>query len=433
MELLEEVMVPPVRGEFEDANEEPEFEEEEGEELAEGAFESSMASAAEEWEAEASEESVGEAIDSGEAAALDGGELQGFLSEDQLDGPPGMGEAAAPGGARRTTLIKFPRHGYGSVIPLSAIRSQLELDEESSSGASGLESFEIFPPDERRLVSDTSAIPFRFICALDLIFPNPGTPGTAVLLRGSGTLISNRHVLTAGHNVFDDLQRVGLGGGAMHATGILAAPGRHDRRLPFGRSRATQMRTPTQWTTSRDSQFDFALLTLADSLGGRSHSSLGNRQLGYWGHPELGGGTRLRPLENRLLEQGPRVNVSGYPIDKCRTRPPGRAATAAEMAACALTDRGTTQWSALGRITHPNPNGMPRNIGYDLDTAAGHSGGPVWLRWQDFRNMVAVNTGGLPADVAPFNIVASMGTRITEDVLAQLRTWMRADGVSPSF
>ena len=291
MELLEEVVVPPMRAEFEAATAEPEFEDEEAfedeeeseDEEADLAEEDSEASfregAAEEWEAASSLEFVGESIESGEAGLISGG--------------------------ARGTLIKFPRHGYGSVVPLSSIKSQLELEEETSGGQSGLEVFEIFPPDERQLVADTSPIPFRFICALDLVFPNPGTPGTAVLLRGSGTLISNRHVLTAGHNVFDDLQRVGIGGGPTQATAILAAPGRHDRRLPFGRSRATQMRAPTQWTTSRDAQFDFALLTLADSLGSRTHRSLGGRQLGFWGHPELGGGTRLRPLEDRLLAQGP--------------------------------------------------------------------------------------------------------------------------------
>jgi len=40
--------------------------------------------------------------------------------------------------------------------------------------------------------------------------------------------------------------------------------------------------------------------------------------LGFWGSPERGMGTRIRPIELSRLRDQP-VNIAGYPIDKCRT------------------------------------------------------------------------------------------------------------------
>ena len=205
--------------------------------------------------------------------------------------------------------------------------------------------------------------------------------------------------------------------------------------MPFGVSAATA-RIPAEWATGPNAQFDFALLRV-----GRLLTTRGN-PIGFWSHPRLGGGTRIRPIELRVL-RGVAVNLSGYPTDKCLDQPPDRPATPAELAACDAGIRGpvgffaerigTTQWRSFGNIIDPAPATEPRSITFDLDSATGHSGGPVWLNWEGFRNLVAVNTGGFPRSTAPFDIVANMGVRITEPVLRQLRTWMRADGVTPTF
>ena len=58
-------------------------------------------------------------------------------------------------------------------------------------------------------------------------------------------------------------------------------------------------------------------------------------------------------------------------------------------------------------------------IAYALDTFGGHSGSPVWLRWQGVRTLVAVHTqngGG-----RGFN----RGVRISADVLANVKAWCR--------
>jgi hypothetical protein len=47
-----------------------------------------------------------------------------------------------------------------------------------------------------------------------------------------------------------------------------------------------------------------------------------------------------------------------------------------------FTERiGTTQWRSFGNIIDPAPATEPRSITFDLDSAAGHSGGPIWLNW----------------------------------------------------
>jgi V8-like Glu-specific endopeptidase len=94
---------------------------------------------------------------------------------------------------------------------------------------------------------------------------------------------------------------------------------------------------------------------------------------------------------------------------------------------------GTMMWRSFGSVVEPSPPSEPRSMTYDLDSFRGQSGGPVWLRWEQFRNLVAVNTGGFPDPADPTRIIANMGVRITEEVLKQLRAWMRADGASPTF
>ena len=90
-------------------------------------------------------------------------------------------------------------------------------------------------------------------------------------------------------------------------------------------------------------------------------------------------------------------------------------------------------WRSNGHIVNPSPPTEPRSITYDMDSFHGDSGGPVWVRWQDYRNIVAVHTGGFPDPADPTRIIANMGVRITDEVLTQLRTWMRADGVTANF
>ena len=321
--------------------------------------------------------------------------------------------------------------------------------------------YEIFGNDDRHLVTNTLQIPFRFVCCLAYEVVNPSN-GNRLSLRGSGTLISERHVLTCAHNVLDDYSNRSLPIRYIGSTNMLVAPARNDRDLPGDFSAVKTARVASQWQAAANKQTangntqrvfgpvqaDFALLTLDTPLGARLPQAPVTMQLpapplGWWGHPKVGGNTRIRAYDAALLQrlrnQNITVNLSGYPIDKCQNRPAFRAATPAELAACTghipdmpeWRDQGSTQWYSTGRLIEPSQS--PGLMTFDADSAQGHSGGPVWLNWQGHRNLVAVNTGGFPRLTAPFDIIANQGVRITAPLLQQLRAWMRMDRVQPGF
>lgn len=319
-------------------------------------------------------------------------------------------------------IVRHPRMGIGRRLPAGA--TDEELDELSwvggGSGAGELDQ-EIVGTDDRVRVNPTTAVPFRFICSLVLSFPDPASPGGSLSFRGSGTLIGNRHVLTCAHNIRDTLP----GGGATlyTATSVVARPARNLTTNPYGTARSSRLRWAPGWTGSAVGQ-DWALITLATSIGAKKFASLGNQPLGFWSSPKYGAGTRLNAKDSIAVDAP--LNVAGYPGDKCGASPSKGSATDAQLAACSGAKFASTMWKSFGKATGSSPSGGAGLLLYSMDTKPGHSGSPVWLRWQDYRNLVAVHTGGWSAS-------ANRGVRLTETILAQIRTWMKADGETPTF
>ncbi|SNY68539.1 trypsin-like serine peptidase [Paractinoplanes atraurantiacus] len=212
------------------------------------------------------------------------------------------------------------------------------------------------------------------------------------------------------------------------------------------------MRVSPQWQATADRQAaggnkhriagpleaDYALVTLEKPLGSRP------QPLGWWAHPRLGGNTRIRAYDaalwQRLLKEKVTLNVCGYPADKCRDQPPHGPATPAQLAACTghvpgrpeWRDIGSTQWLGTGRLI--DPARAPGVLTYDADTAPGHSGSPIWLNWEGYRNLVAIHTGpGNRGSAPPHAWISNRGVPISEALLCQLRAWMCLDRVQPNF
>src|SRR5262245_20607108 len=186
-------------------------------------------------------------------------------------------------------------------IPAAEFDGEVTLKKLPGPGRDSSADPEIFPPDGRRLVTNTLLVPFRFVCCLEITFVNPLNNSHMVFERGTGTLISDRHVLTAAHVVFENISRrvAQFPVRYIRAQTILVAPARNDRGLPFGFSDVTNVRVAPGWQAAAtrtaasgahvngDPQGDFALLTLATPLGRqeplRPTMQLPPPLLGFWG------------------------------------------------------------------------------------------------------------------------------------------------------
>ena len=336
----------------------------------------------------------------------------------------------------------------------SALAAELEAEFAGLRRGSSAE-YQIIGTDDRVRVTNTLEIPFRFVCCIELRFIHP-TTNAVFPFRGSGTLISDRHVLTAGHIALVDMSTKNstFPINWVRPNSMLVAPARNDRNFPGGFSEVQTARVSPVWQATANRQLaagntahiaaprnsDWALLTLRTPLGERQPNAPVTMQLpapplAWWSHPQFGGGTRIRAYDNahwhRLRNES--LNISGYPTDKCRHRPLRGSATPQEIRACAnsrvpgmdgFVDWASTQWRSFGRIVNPlDPSGL---ITYSIDTAPGNSGGPIWLNWEGFRNLVGIHTRRQ-------GTTANAGVRITEPLLRQLRVWMRADNVRPTF
>ena len=225
----------------------------------------------------------------------------------------------------------------------------------------GMSALVVIDEDDRVEVTNNENYPWRCICSLQMV-----TQDNRHFI-GTGWLVSPRLVLTAGHCVFFHNH----GGWAQR---IEVIPGRRGSSRPFDSAVSTAFRSVRGWTQNRGRDFDYGAIILPES------NRFGD-QLGWFGYTARG--------DDHL--EGATVNLAGYPGDK----PSG------------------TQWFHSRRLEDVDD----RVLTYNIDTAGGQSGAPVWQLLSDGgRYGVGIHTNG--------SLSGNSATRINSEVFNNIVGWV---------
>ncbi len=222
----------------------------------------------------------------------------------------------------------------------------------------------IIGTDDRVQIQQTSAKPWRRICHLRIKAAN----GSNFL--GTGFFIGPRTLITAGHCVYMSSQ-----GGWVQS--IEVSPGRNGNSRPYGKCDATSFRSVRGWVSNKSRDHDYGAIILP--------ASCPTAKIGAFGYANY--------TDTYLKSK--RLNTAGYPGDK----PAG------------------TMWFHGRKATGLTS----RVITYDIDTAGGQSGSPVWLTANGKRKVVGIHTNGSPG--------GNSATRIVKPVFDNLSRW-RSEGGS---
>ena len=239
----------------------------------------------------------------------------------------------------------------------NAERNEIDADATEQRDNNDDRNFSVIGADNRTRITNTTAYPWRTMTKLYMTFPNNSR------FICSGALINAKYVLTAGHCVYSHTN-----GG--WARSIEVIPGLRGTYKPYGSAFTSYMRSYVGWTRDRDSNYDFALMTLDRNIG----NSTG--WLGYATYPTVNGITD---------------NLAGYPGDR---------------------DQGLSLFYHFGQIL----SSTSFRLSYTIDTAGGQSGSNIYRIVNGQRYVFAVHTNGGTA--------SNSGTRITSQRFDDLRAWI---------
>ena len=213
--------------------------------------------------------------------------------------------------------------------------------------------------DNRVRVQNTTIFPWRAICGLRI------TAANGQRFIGTGWLVSPRTVITAGHCVF-------LHDAGGWARSVEVIPGLNGTSRPFGSHVGTTLRSVTGWTQGKNRNFDYGAIILPPNH-----------------RPGAQTGTFGFAVRDDAFLRAAALNLSGYPGDK----------------------GGSTQWFHAQRTKSVSE----RVIVYDIDTAGGQSGSPVWVLRNGQRTAVGIHTNGASS--------GNSATRIVTPVFNNIQNW----------
>jgi len=208
-----------------------------------------------------------------------------------------------------------------------------------------------------------SGNPWRQICSLRI------RSQSNQVYVGTGWFIGPKTLATAGHCVF-------LKNDGGWAKSIDVVPARFGNSKPFGKMTATRFSAVDGWTKDSSRDFDYGVIHLESGTVG---DKIGNFEVRSFADP---------------LFKNMSLKVSGYPADREQ---------------------------AQFQYFHERPvqQVSPTRLFYDIDTFGGQSGSPIWQDTKE-NGLVAVGihtTGG---------ISSNSGTRINDDVIDNLISWLEA-------
>ena len=246
--------------------------------------------------------------------------------------------------------------------------------------------------DNRVRVTPTTGVPWRWICKVAV----KGNLASQPSSLGTGVLVSNRHVLTAAHVVYEAAQN-------MQNFSIDVTPALDHGDEPFGSYRVTaKPKLPSDYHPDAENHrdFDYALLELETAVGSKTFAKLQGQALGFWGSPTAGANSVFARPDPATLN-GKAVLTAGYP-----------------------SSSGARKLMSAAGLLH-SVKQMRRTMATTADTTPGQSGSPFWVTENGRCSLVGIAVGA--------GEQANFAVRVTRELIRQLRAWITESGETPAM